>query len=424
MMVFWILAASMAALAVAFVLVPLLRPRVSTGPTTAQANLDVLRAQRHEIEADVVAGTLPAAEREEALAELHRRAADDVRGDDAPVPMARKPWKLAVAAGLAVPAIAFGLYMLLGRPQMADPEVLAAFKGPANEHQVNELVDTLARKVRERPDDAKGWTLLARSMAALGRFQESADAYAHLVTLQPDDPMVLADYADALGMAQGRTLAGKPYELAKAALKLDPAYPKALALAGTAALDAADYPAALRYWERLRDGLAADSPDKPQVQSVIAEVHERAAKAGVKLAGSPPDVQAPVAVAKAPAAAKAPGAAAGASVTGSVTLAPEVAARVKGSETLFVFARAENGPRMPLAIVRGSARELPMKFTLDDSQAMAPNMKLSAFPAVRIEARVSSSGNATAQAGDLVGASPVVKPGARDVKIVIDKVVP
>jgi cytochrome c-type biogenesis protein CcmH len=432
MTVFWILAAAMAALAVAFVLVPLLRARTAGGPTTAEANLDVLRAQRRELDADVAAGTLPAQARDEALAELHARAVEDVQGHDAPVAAPRRPWAVAIATGVLVPALAFGLYAWLGQPRAADPALLAMMKAPVSDAQMVELVDRLAQKVRERPDDAKGWQLLARSSAALGRFQESADAYAHLATLTPNDPTVYADWADSLGMAQGRSLAGKPAELAQAALKLDPNHPKALALAGTAALDAGDFAAALAYWQRLHDSLPPESPDKAQVQQVVAEVRERAAAAGKPLPNGP----APVSVAKAPATAPAPkpasdpGKPASApgsavpSVTGSVTVAPEIAARIKGSETLFVFARAENGPRMPLAIVRGSARDLPMKFALDDTQAMTPAMKLSAFPAVRIEARVSSSGNAVAQAGDLIGTSAVVKPGARDLRIVIDKVVP
>jgi cytochrome c-type biogenesis protein CcmH len=111
-------------------------------------------------------------------------------------------------------------------------------------------------------------------------------------------------------------------------------------------------------------------------------------------------------------------------VTGSVTVAPQIASKVDGTATLFVFARAENGPRMPLAIVRAAARELPLQFRLDDSQAMAPTMKLSGAQAVRIEARISRSGNATPQAGDLVGTSGVVKPGTRGVSVVVDKVVP
>jgi cytochrome c-type biogenesis protein CcmH len=111
-------------------------------------------------------------------------------------------------------------------------------------------------------------------------------------------------------------------------------------------------------------------------------------------------------------------------VTGSVALAPEIASRVSGGETLFIFARSEGGPRVPLAVVRATASELPMKFALDDSQAMAPGVNLSSAQSVRIEARVSRSGNAAPQPGDLAGTSAVVKPGARDVKIVIDKVVP
>jgi hypothetical protein len=113
----------------------------------------------------------------------------------------------------------------------------------------------------------------------------------------------------------------------------------------------------------------------------------------------------------------------GASVSGSVSVAPAIATQVDGAATLFVFARAEHGPRIPLAVVRTTAATLPMQFKLDDSQAMSPNTKLSGAKAVRIEARVSRSGNATPQPGDLTGASGVVKPGDRDVKVVIDSVV-
>lgn len=405
----------MAALALAFVLVPLLRPRAPTGPTSAQANLDVLRSQRRELDADVANGTLPAAARDEALAELQERAAEDLSGDDSAHVAPRKPWAVAASVALAMPALAFGLYLKLGQPAAADPAVLAAAKAPADDRQVVELVETLARKVRERPDDARGWMLLARSMRAIGRFKESADAYAHLAKLTPGDAGMLADYADALAMAQGRSLAGKPYQLAQEALKIDPDQPKALALAGTAALDAGDFAVAVRHWEHLVATLPADSPDRPQVQQVIAEVRERAAQAGKPL----PKASAVAATAPAPQASNAAG-----RITGSVMAAADIAARIKGDETLFVFARAEGGSRMPLAIVRASARELPLRFTLDDSQAMTPTSKLSGAAAVRIEARVSRSGTAQPQAGDLTGSSGVVKPGATDIRIVLDKVVP
>ena len=431
MVVFWILASAMTLAALGFVLVPLLRTRAVAGPTASAVNLAVLRAQRREIETDVAAGTLAPDAREEALQELVQRAADDLAPADEPVTAAlRRPWGLAIAVGLLVPAAAFALYLALGTPQAADPVLMAAARGNPDQQQVVALVESLARKVRERPDDAQGWALLARSMAALGRFTESADAYDHLVTLVPNDPQILADYADSLGMAQGRSLKGKPYTLVKAALAIDPDQRKALALAGTAALDEGDFAAAIAHWERLAALMPPDSPDAPQVQTILAEVRERAAKAGAVVPAASVVVAAkataPVAAAPAPATSTPQATAGGADgrVTGQVALAPAMATRVKGDETLFIFARAENGPRMPLAILRTGAGKLPMQFALDDSLSMTPTARLSTASAVRIEARISRSGNAMPQAGDLVGSSEVVKPGARDVRIVVDKVVP
>jgi cytochrome c-type biogenesis protein CcmH len=411
MAVFWLLAVLMTAAALAFVLVPLLRSRPVSGPSTVEANLDVLRSQRREIEADVANGTLPPEARDEALAELVRRAEADLVPVAAPADAARKPWITAAVVAVALPLCAFGLYLARGTPAAADPR-LANGTMPMDSKEVVAMVETLARKVRERPDDVQGWSLLARSMATLGRFQESADAYAHLAKIAPGDPSVLADYADALAMAQGRSLAGKPYELVKEALAIDPSHPKALALAASAALDANEFAGALNYWRALEVQLPPGSDDLRQVQAVVAEVEAKAREAGQPVASAPVHT------------ATTSGAAQSKSVTGSVAAAPDVAARIQPGDTLFVYARAENGPRMPLAIIRTTATQLPMKFALDDSQAMSPAMKLSGAAAVRIEARVSRSGNAMPQAGDIVGTSGVVKPGTRDVKIVLDKVVP
>lgn len=414
MVVFWILATLMTAVALAFVLVPLLRARADAGPSTVEANLEVLRGQRREIEADVANGTLPTDAKEEALAELVSRAQRDLAAAPDSIDAPKKPWITAALVAVALPLVAFGVYLAQGTPAASDPK-LASRDGspPLDDKKIVAMVENLAQKVRERPDDVQGWALLARSMAALGRFKESAEAYAHVDKLVPNDPTVLADYADALGMAQDRTLKGKPYELARRALAIDPAHKKALALAGTAALDAGDFDNAVRYWQALGKQLPPDSEDAAQVRAIVADTMMKAAAAGQVL-GTPPKGSA-----QGPA-----GGPAAKSVSGSVSVAPGIAARVGKGDTLFIFARAENGPRMPLAIMRGSAQQLPATFTLDDTQAMAPDMKLSSADAVRIEARVSRSGNATPQPGDLVGTSAVVKPGARDVKIVLDKVLP
>jgi len=426
MAVFWILATLMTAVATAFVLLPLLRGRTRYAPTRVDANLEILRGQRRELEADLALGLLPADVRDEALAELAERADADLEQSPAPasVPAARRPWIIAACAGIAVPALAFGLYAILGNPMAADEKGLAAsFADPKmDDPKIIAMVEGLARKVKERPDDVQGWALLARSMTALGRFPEAADAYERLSKLLPNDAQVLADYADALAMTQGRTLSGRPQELALKALSIDPVNPKALALAGTAAVDTGNFADALRYWQQLAAVLPPESPDQGQIQSIIGEIRTRAARAGKPLSDAPASQVASAANAK-PAPKSAEGNA-GKSITGQVTVAFNVAGYVKGGETLFIFARSEGGPRMPLAVVRATARELPLKFALDDSQAMSPQVKLSGAEAVRIEARISKSGNAMPQPGDLTGTSAVVRPGARDVKVIVDKVVP
>src|SRR5258708_10298943 len=234
MAVFWILATAMTLAALAFVLVPLLRGRAPSGPSRVEANLEVLRGQRREIEADVANGTLPADAREEALAELVGRAQADLSAAGAPAPAAqKKPWITAAAVAFTLPALAFGIYLASGTPAATDARVTAL--DPASrltEQQIVDMVDNLAKKVRDRPDDAKGWALLARSTAALGRFRESAEAYERLAKPAPDDPQVLADYPDSLGMAQGKTLVGRPYQLLQQALALHPQNPETPALAG------------------------------------------------------------------------------------------------------------------------------------------------------------------------------------------------
>jgi cytochrome c-type biogenesis protein CcmH len=410
MAVFWLLAGLMTALAIAFVVIPLLRRQPPGGPSATEANLEVLRGQRRELEADIAAGIVPADVGGEARSELVQRAEADLSAPDfVAAPDVRRPWAIAIASAIAIPALAFGTYLALGSPVAADPIVAKA--GTMDAKNVAALVEGLAKKVRERPDDAKGWALLARSTAALGRYEQSAQAYEHLMKLTPGDAEIMADYADVLGMAQGQSLAGRPYEIVKSALEIDPNNKKALALAGTATMDQGNLRESIGYWERLVALLPPGSDDEKEIRQVLGELRSRS---GAKTQ--------PSMAATSRAAMPAP--AAGKSVSGTVTASPAVAARIAGGDTIFVFARAENGPRAPLAVLRGTAKELPLRFALDDTMAMSPQWSLSKAGDVRIEARVSKSGNAAPQPGDVFGTSGVVKPGAKDVSIVLDKVLP
>jgi cytochrome c-type biogenesis protein CcmH len=310
---------------------------------------------------------------------------------------------------------------------------MAAATAQPDDHQIEEMVTILEQKMKERPDDVQGWMLLARSYAATGKLDKAVAAYAHLAKIAPQDASVLADYADALAVTRGRNLAGEPTELVMRALAIDPLHPKALALAGTIKLNEGDFAASLAYWERLYAVMPPGSGDATEVRNIIEDVRGRAAAAGKPqppskaLAAAPAAPAAPMVAPPPPmgtGTAPAKPGPAGKSVSGTVRLADALAGRTAPTDTLFIYARAESGSRIPLAIIRGGAGELPKSFELDDSMGMSPAVKLSTTASVVIEARVSKAGGAVTQSGDLLGTSKPVAPGAKGVAVVIDKVVP
>jgi cytochrome c-type biogenesis protein CcmH len=286
------------------------------------------------------------------------------------------------------------------------------------------MVESLAQRLKQRPDDADGWLLLAHSYQALERFAEAADAYAHADALIPNNASLLADYADTLAMAQDRRLEGAPAALIQRALAIDPKHKKALALAATVALETRDLDTSIAYWRRLAAELPAGSDEARQVADVIAEVDaaKREGKGSSVAASKRAAANAPPA--SAPSAPRGSTGTAGSAIAGRVDLNAALASKVALNDTVFIFARAAEGQRMPLAVLRIPAKELPRDFSLDDSMSMAPGVKLSAAPSVIVEARISKSGNALPQPGDLFGRSAPLKPGATGVRITIDQVVP
>jgi len=412
MTLFALAAAALVVAALLFVVPPLLRDRRLAGGVTRDAvNVSVYRDQLRELEADLKAGTLSQDRYEEARNELERRLLDDASaGGETAVPAVRSRYA-ALVVGLAVPLLAVALYLGVGTPDALRPERVAEEQGHGlDRQQVEAMVERLARKMREDPNaDPEGWIVLARSYNAMGRFDDAVGAYKAALKSAPPDARLLADYADALAMAQGRTLQGEPEKLIAQALELDPENVKALALAGTAAFDRKDYPAAVTHWEK---ALAVVPPDSPMAQSMTDSIAEARSLGGLKPAARP--------VAKAEPAAPSAG---GGRVSGEVRLDPALASRIAPTDTVFIFARPADGARMPLAVLRKQASELPAKFTLDDSMAMTPQGKLSAFPQVVVSARVSKSGNAVPKSGDLEGASKPLKVGAADAVVVIDRVV-
>ncbi len=421
MTLFLVLAAVLAALALGFILTPLLRRRAATSSDDrTESNAAIYRDQLVELEAERAQGLVNAARYDESRAEIERRLAEDLGGADAAGRVAKLQWqgpRLALVIALMLPLVAGGLYALVGTPGALDPT--AGARSAQAEHdvtpeQINAMVAKLAERLEQEPDNVEGWNMLARSLSALGRFDESAKAYAKVVALGGKNADVLADYADVLAMAAGRTLDGEPTRLVQEALALDPNHVKALALAGTAEFARGDYDAAIAHWERLMKTLPADSPLAEGVRGGLATARQRAGRPALAAAPAAPTPPTPPTT---------PAAAGAEAVQGIVMLDAALAANVKPEDVLFVLARPADGSRMPLAVARVAVRDLPYAFRLDDSMAMAPGAKLSLHPRVVVTARISRSGQATPTKGDLEGRSTAIAPGTSGVSIVISKVI-
>ena len=399
MTVFWLVALLFTFGALLMLLPPLLAPGARV-VATDEANLALLRDQRREAERDLADGLIAPAQFAQAEAELQRRVLEDTAAAAAPAP-ARPARVTALVLALLLPAASIGLYLQFGQPQAALAPEMPRERHSLTPEQLAQMAGALQQRLQGEPGNAEAWVMLGRSYTMLGRYRDGAIALERAVALAPANANLLADLADVAAMSQGKRLAGAPARWVQQALDADPRHLKALSLAGSAAFEGKDYGAARGYWQRALDQLPADAPMARTVRANIAEA--------TLLEGGPPPVSAAV-----PAAA----------VSGEVTLSPALAAQVPEGATLFVFARAAEGPRMPLAIVRRPAGAWPFAFTLDDAMAMAPNLKLSQFPQVVIGARLSKSGNATPQSGDLVGQVGPVAPGATGLRVVIDRVQP
>lgn len=398
-------------------------------------DLSALRQQLVQLKALHDSGALSAAQFDESRTRLEKRIVELVMGGAAePAAGAasalqasdsdsvRPPPKLLALLTTVVLVVAVAGYAWTGMYGQGGPDAgeaaTSAEAGAGSNPQVEQIaamVDKLAARMKEQPDDAEGWAMLGRSYTVLGRHSEALTAYEKAVHLRGDDAQLLADYADSLAVKNDRQLAGEPIKIIEKALKLDPRNIKALALAGTYAFTKQDYATAVRHWERVVQFAPAESGYVQQIQAALAEARQ--------LAGLPPEpAKSAAAAPSATAPAAAPSAlAAGRSVSGTVALAPALVRLARADDTVFIFARAANGGRMPLAILRKQVRDLPIQFTLDDSLSMSPAAKLSGASSVVVSARISKSGEALPQPGDLAGQAAPVALGATGVRVEISE---
>jgi len=436
MIIFWILAAGLAGLALVFVLPPLLsRLPPDTGMDQDQLNLEVFRQQLKELHGDMEAGNLDQTQYKAARRDLERELLHDVDGKGGAAASNQTAPITALLLALILPAFAFGLYVVIGENAIIPRlEMAAAGKPglpaghPAEGGQalaLDELVERLALKMEENPDNLEGWVMLGRTYVAINQPDKAVAALEKAQGLAPENPEVLLSLAQVLATAAGGQLAGRPADLVTASLKIDPKNPTGRWLQGLVAYQTEDFPLAVQRWEALVLDLDPAGEDAAEIRELIAEARERGG-------GAPPAQDAKAATSatdtKSATSATTPdtkAAAAGAAIQIDVSLAESLWPQANVNHSLFVYAKAVTGPPMPLAVKRLRVADLPLTVTLDDSLAMTPEARLSNFPQVLIGARISASGQASPSAGDLEGETGPVTPGKKGpVKLVIDRVRP
>ena len=384
----------------------------------AKANAAVYRDQMAELDREFVMGNLSYEELKAARDELSERLLADVADlDESAQPVVasavvwRKPWLAIGLLMFVVPVASMLMYSVLGEPAALDPRALKQGVDASDEvtpEKLTEMAIAITRRLQDEPNSMEGWVMLGRVQRARGHFEEAAEAYAKALSLSRDDNLSI-ERAEVLAQKNGGSFAGEPWSIIQRVLTADPHHLNALFLAGSASYAEMNFTTALRYWERAREVVPADSPDAPELDRAIAEARNklglpaippRAAEAAANLQAS----QATLAAT---------------SISGRVTLVKELQGLVKPTDTVFVYATPVTGSRMPIAILRTTADKLPLDFVLDDSMAMSPSSKLSGMDEVTVRVRISKSGQATAQPGDYGVSLTPVKPGSKGLNLMV-----
>ena len=383
------------------------------------ANIAAYRSRLAELEIEREAGLVSADDVAALKAELDARLLSEAQVEDKAVQAGSgRRWPPALLTTFLLLLFAGGWYGLSG--SWKAQQQLAS--GAAQEDQVAAMVQKLQDRLQQQPDDPEGWAMLGRSYFVTQKFTDAAKAYgeANARAGQPN-PEWLAGQGEALAFARDRDLQGTPLQLFERALAIAPDYGKALWYAGMAAAQAGDMATAKARWGKL---LA--QPDLPQQMREVLQAHLQeldGQPAGPAMASAGAPVAGPDAGQGAGQPAQLP--AAGPALKLHVSLAPDVAGKIPPGAVLFVFAKAEQGPPMPLAVQRLPGQTLPADIKLDDSMAMAPSLRLSTFDRYIVTARLSGGGGAQAQSGDLEGILHVQRSQAgKPLELLIDHVVP
>ena len=403
----WFFIIVLLVLSVAYLLLPLFRTPDDIIDDRQQQNIRIVQEQMAELESSFERAEVDSEQYSARRNELEQALLLDVgaealeEGEVASV-LVNKPitsttsWVSAGLLAIIMPISAIALYFYLGTPNAVDmakvppkPEVPMTADGKPD---VEKLVANLHAKMRLNPENAQGWYMLGRSYMLMQRHDGAIEAYENLFRLQPEEPDVMVMLADALSMKQQGKMLGRPEALINSALEKVPNNTTALWLSGMALEQKGSLQEALVRWKVLRPLLNGSEAEQAQLDVLIARVEKKIEE--VNGGGSVAEVAAKVESTDAPVKNLA-------QVSVTVSLDEKFSSDVSPEDSIFVYAKAQSGPPMPLAAKRLQVKDLPITLILNDEMAMMPQMKLSMFPMVIVGARVSKTGNAISQDGDL-----------------------
>jgi len=435
MTLFWITSAGLTILAILFVTLPLLRYKPIEEVSSDELNIELIKQQLKELDADMEAGELEQEQYTDSRHDLEKALLADLNiSKDSNASEAKSGRWAVFAAPIIVVAIALPTYFQTGSPEiitrLEDPASMQQRTGQHNAGQaqapagqptsMEELVINLAKRMENDPNNVEGWKMLGRSYISLGRIQEALQTYEKAIKLDQKDVDLLMGYATTMAMSRNNQFAGRPAEIINQAYQLEPQNTNVLWLKGNIHYQAGEFVQAVTFWEQVMAKLQPGSEESMTVAEYLKDARSKLPAGTVIPAAPQTEARTPVSSANTGAASTAAEA-----IQVTVTLDPALQSKVQGDETLFIFARALNGPRVPLAVVRKTAKDLPITLMMDDSMAMAPQFQLSKYPQVIVEARITKSGKPSASSGDLEGRISPVKPGQPEtVQLVINTVQP
>lgn len=381
-MSFWIAVVVLLALALAILLIPLMRTvRGQQSDQRQQQNIQIAREKKRQLETQLKDAEIDQATYDSAYLDLQTSLALELDRSAADSEKTRGKW-MAIVVLLAIPAASVSLYLVYGEYRVVENPQLALAAprqqtAAAPQMSLEEMTVAIKQRLKDNPEDAEGWFMLGRTMMTRQQYDQAVTAFQRSNDLLADEPGIMFALADALAMQNNGNLLGEPEELVQSGLKLAPRFPNGLWLAGMAAEQRQDYKSAHRYWSLLLPMIADNPASSREVQGLLATLEERD-----------------------PALAKTVSSADAVGIKLLVDISAELKAKASPDTAVFIYAKAMQGPPMPLAVRKLQLGDLPVSLTLSDDDAMMPTMKLSSFDQVIVGARVSSSGNPVAQSGD------------------------